>query len=184
MESYQEIRVLPDPEFGAELLMAALFAKFHRALGQFAAGKIGVSFPKYGKNPGDVIRLHSSAEQLAAFGQHPWLKGLHDHIEISAIRDVPSGAKYRCFSRVQVKSNAERLRRRSVKKGWLTEAEALERIPDSKSQVTNLPFIQVKSLSSGETFRLFIRMGQESNVPVAGEFGAYGLSLVATVPWF
>lgn len=184
MESYQEIRVLPDLEFGAELLMAALFAKLHRALGRYAAGKIGVSFPHYAKRPGDIIRLHSRAETLAAFGQIPWLKGLQDHIEVSVIRDVPFGVKYRCFSRVQVKSNAQRLRRRSVKKGWLTEEEALERIPDSKSQVTSLPFIHVKSLSSGETFRLFIHMGEESSVPVDGEFGAYGLSSGATVPWF
>lgn len=184
MESYQEIRVLPDPEFGAELLMAALFAKLHRALGQHAAGKIGVSFPHYARKPGDVIRLHSSGETLAAFGKLPWLKGLHDHIEISAIRDVPFGVKYRCFSRVQVKSNAERLRRRSVKKGWLAEEEAQVRIPDSQLQVTNLPFIQVKSLSSGEGFRLFIRMGEAITAPVGGEFGAYGLSSVATVPWF
>ncbi|AEX51731.1 CRISPR-associated Csy4 family protein [Rahnella aquatilis CIP 78.65 = ATCC 33071] len=184
MESYQEIRVLPDPEFGTELLMAALFAKLHRALGQYAAGKIGISFPHYGHKPGDIIRLHSRADTLTAFSQTLWLKGLNDHVDVSEIRDVPSGAQHCCFSRVQVKSSAERLRRRSVKKGWMSEEEAPERIPDSKSQVTTLPFIQVKSLSTGEAFRLFIRRGALQPVSVKGEFGAYGLSAVATVPWF
>ncbi|MBU9826413.1 type I-F CRISPR-associated endoribonuclease Cas6/Csy4 [Rahnella perminowiae] len=184
MESYQEIRVLPDPEFGTELLMAALFAKLHRALGQYAAGKIGISFPHYGQKPGDIIRLHSNAGTLTAFGQTQWLKGLRDQVDVSEIRDVPSGTQHCCFSRVQVKSNPERLRRRSVKKGWLSEEEALQRIPDSKAQVTALPFIQVKSLSTGEVFRLFIRRGVLQPEPVQGEFGAYGLSAVATVPWF
>lgn len=184
MDSYQEIRILPDPEFGTELLMAALFAKLHRALGQHAAGTIGVSFPHYAQKPGNVIRLHSTAERLKAFGQTLWLKGLNDHVDITEICDVPAGAQYCCFSRVQVKSSAERLRRRSVKKGWLNEAEAPERIPDSKSQATSLPFIQVKSLSTGEAFRLFIRRGALLKEPVEGGFGAYGLSAVATVPWF
>ncbi|MGA5653697.1 type I-F CRISPR-associated endoribonuclease Cas6/Csy4 [Rahnella contaminans] len=184
MESYQEIRILPDLEFGTELLMAALFAKLHRALGQHAAGKIGVSFPHYAKKPGNVIRLHSTAAMLNVLSQTSWLKGLNDHVDITEIRDVPSGAKHCCFSRVQVKSSAERLRRRSVKKGWLSEEEALERIPESKSQTTQLPFIQVKSLSTGESFRLFIRRGVLQPDPVEGAFGAYGLSAVATVPWF
>ncbi|QBJ11439.1 type I-F CRISPR-associated endoribonuclease Cas6/Csy4 [Rahnella aquatilis] len=184
MESYQEIRVLPDPEFGTELLMAALFAKLHRALGQYAAGKIGISFPHYGQKPGDIIRLHSSADTLALFRQTLWMKGLNDHVDISEIRNVPANAQHCCFSRVQVKSSAERLRRRSVKRGRLSEEEARERIPDSKSQVTALPFIQVKSLSTGEAFRLFIRRGALQPEPVAGVFGAYGLSAVATVPCF
>lgn len=184
MDSYQEIRILPDPEFGTDLLMAALFAKLHRALGQHAGGKIGVSFPRYAKKTGDVIRLHGTAQSLTSFSQTLWLKGLNDHIDISDIRGIPAQVKYCCFSRVQVKSSAERLRRRSVKKGWLSEEEALERIPDSKSQVTSLPFIQVKSLSTGENFRLFIRQSALRAVPAEGDFGAYGLSVAATVPWF
>ena len=31
MDHYLEIRVLPDPEFSEEMLMAALMAKLHRA---------------------------------------------------------------------------------------------------------------------------------------------------------
>jgi len=184
MESYQEIRVLPDPEFGSDLLMAALFAKLHRALGQHAAGKIGISFPNYGQKPGDIIRLHGTDAMLTVFGKTLWMKGLNDHVAISEIRDVPADAQHYCFSRVQVKSSAERLRRRSVKRGRLSEEEALERIPDSKSQITSLPFIHVKSLSTGEAFRLFIRRGALLTEPVEGVFGAYGLSAVATVPWF
>ncbi|MDR3433977.1 MAG: type I-F CRISPR-associated endoribonuclease Cas6/Csy4 [Rouxiella aceris] len=184
MDSYQDIRILPDPEFGTELLMAALFAKLHRALGQYAAGQLGVSFPRAAKTPGDILRLHGTAAALESFHQHPWLKGLRDHITLSAIAAIPSEVKYRTVSRVQVKSNAERLRRRSVKKGWLSEEQALARIPDQQSQRTSLPFIQMKSLSNGEAFRVFIKQGELLASPTAGEFSAYGLSSTATVPWF
>lgn len=184
MDSYQDIRLLPDPEFGIELLMAALFAKLHRALGQYAAGKIGVSFPRAGKTPGDRLRLHGSAEVLAEFNLTAWRKGVNDHIESSDINTVPAGVKYRTVSRVQVKSSAERLRRRSVKKGWMTEEQALEHIPDSHSKRCNLPFIALKSLSTGEGFRLFIRQGELRDSPTAGAFGSYGLSGTTTVPWF
>ncbi|MGC6388089.1 type I-F CRISPR-associated endoribonuclease Cas6/Csy4 [Ewingella sp. S1.OA.A_B6] len=184
MDSYQDIRVLPDPEFSSELLMAALFAKLHRALGQYADGKVGVSFPRAGKAPGDILRLHGTAETLAAFNQHPWRKGVNDHIESSEINAVPAGVKYRTVSRIQVKSSADRLRRRSVKKGWLTEDQALEQIPDSRSRSCNLPFITLKSLSTGESFRLFIRQGALRDSPVEGVFSAYGLSATTTIPWF
>ncbi len=58
MDHYIEIRVLPDPEFSEEMLMAALMAKLHRALGQRGKGDIGVSFPAHGIKPGAVLRLH------------------------------------------------------------------------------------------------------------------------------
>lgn len=45
MDHYFDLRVLPDPEFNTEMLMAALFAKLHRALGARGKGDIGVSFP-------------------------------------------------------------------------------------------------------------------------------------------
>ena len=38
MDHYIEIRVLPDPEFSEEMLMSALVAKLHRALGQRGQG--------------------------------------------------------------------------------------------------------------------------------------------------
>lgn len=119
-----------------------------------------------------------------ALNQHPWRKGVNDHIESSEIKPIPSDVKYRTVSRVQVKSNAERLRRRSVKKGWLTEEQSLERIPDSQSKRCHLPFIAVKSLSTGESFRLFILQSELRDSPSTGMFSSYGLSASTTVPWF
>lgn len=184
MDHYLEIRVLPDPEFDTPALLEALFAKLHRALGGVGQGRIGVSFPAAGKTLGDRLRLHGTLASLTEFEQQPWRKGLRDYTAHSGILPIPARVQYRTVRRVQVKSNAERLRRRSVAKGWLTQQQAQERIPEMKSQRCSLPFIRLKSLSSAQVFLLFIEQGTLRDKPTAGQFSAYGLSSQATIPWF
>ncbi|TDB58597.1 MULTISPECIES: type I-F CRISPR-associated endoribonuclease Cas6/Csy4 [Photorhabdus] len=184
MDYYLEIRVLPDLEFGQQDLMAALFAKLHRALGQAGNGRIGVSFPRVGKTLGNTLRIHGASEALNDLQALPWLKGLRDYTEVVDIQPVPKNTQYRCVSRVQVNSSVERLRRRSVKKGWLTEEQARQRIPISKEQRTDLPFLNLKSLSSGQSFPLFVEQGPIEDRPTPGIFSSYGLSASATIPWF
>jgi CRISPR-associated endonuclease Csy4 len=184
MDHYLEIRVLPDPEFTTVALLEALFAKLHRALGRAGQGKIGVSFPNAGKTLGDRLRLHGTLAMLTALEAEQWRKGLRDYSECSEILPVPANVKHRRVQRVQIKSNAERLRRRSVRKGWLTEDEARERIPTDKECRSSLPFIRLKSLSTAQPFLLFIKQGALRDAPESGEFSAYGLSSTATIPWF
>jgi CRISPR-associated endonuclease Csy4 len=116
MDHYLEIRVLPDPEFSEEMLMAALVAKLHRALGQRGQGDIGISFPAYGLKPGPVLRVHGHHQALSELEALSWRKGLSDYCMSSDIQPVPVVNQWRCVSRVQVKSSAQRLMRRSVKK--------------------------------------------------------------------
>ncbi|PQQ36755.1 type I-F CRISPR-associated endoribonuclease Cas6/Csy4 [Photorhabdus luminescens] len=184
MDYYFEIRVLPDPEFSQQSLMEALFAKLHRALGQVGNGRIGVSFPCARKTLGDTLRIHGANEALNDLQSLSWLKGLRDYTEVIDIRPIPKDARYRHVSRVQVKSSAERLRRRSIKKGWLTEEQALQRIPISKEQRSDLPFLFLKSLSSGQSFLLFVEQGPIEDKSTQGVFSSYGLSSSATIPWF
>ncbi len=184
MDHYLEIRVLPDPEFSEPLLMAALFAKLHRALGARGQGDIGVSFPEYGKTPGAVLRLHGSHAALNELEAGRWRAGLNDYCRCSTITPVPAVSRWRVVSRVQVKSSPERLLRRSVRKGWLSEEQAEARRQTMAIQQTTLPYLSLKSLSSGQSFRLFIRHGDILPVPVAGRFSSYGLSVQATIPWF
>ncbi|MGX5025787.1 type I-F CRISPR-associated endoribonuclease Cas6/Csy4 [Enterobacter asburiae] len=184
MDHYIEIRVLPDPEFSEEMLMAALVAKLHRALGQRGKGDIGVSFPAHGIKPGPVLRLHGQQQALSDLESRIWRNGLSDYCVASEIKPVPAVRQWRCVSRVQVKSSAQRLMRRSVKKGWLTEEEAQQRLQTMQEARTDLPWLNVRSLSTDQTFRLFIRHGELLSAPVAGTFTTYGLSATATVPWF
>ena len=184
MKHYIEIRLLPDTEFSPSLLMNALFAKFHRALAEAGHGEIGVSFPQAQKTLGDTVRLHGSQGALQRLMAIGWLKGLADYTRVTAITAVPDNCRYRIVKRVQVKSSVERMYRRSVKKGWLSADEAVARMDSSKEQQLRLPFVQLKSNSSGQAFRLFIQQGKFLDAPVKGGFSAYGLSDVATIPWF
>jgi len=74
--------------------------------------------------------------------------------------------------------------RRSVKKGWINEEEAQQRIRTMEEARTDLPWLNLRSLSTGQSFRLFIRHGELLSAPVVGMFSTYGLSATATVPWF
>ncbi|RWR00500.1 CRISPR-associated protein Csy4 [[Pantoea] beijingensis] len=184
MDHFQDIRVLPDPEFSDTMLMAALFAKLHRALGARNRGDIGVSFPQHNTLLGNVMRLHGTQAALTELEAMAWRKGLRDYCETTAVMQVPEKVQYRTVSRVQVKSSAARLMRRSVRKGWLTAQEAEQKRLVTDEQRTSLPFIAMNSLSTGQAFRLFIRHGEPGTQAIAGDFSSYGLSASATIPWF
>ncbi|WP_312584650.1 type I-F CRISPR-associated endoribonuclease Cas6/Csy4 [Atlantibacter sp.] len=184
MDHYLEIHVLPDPEFSEEMLMAALVAKLHRALGSRGKGDIGISFPSFGLKPGPRLRVHGTQSALKELESMAWRKGLHDYCLCTELMPVLEIKGWRCVSRVQVKSNPQRLLRRSVRKGWLTEEEARQRSLMITEQFSDLPWLNMRSLSTGQCFRLFVCHGEIQPKPIAGEFSSYGLSPTATVPWF
>ena len=184
MGHFIEICLLPDTEFPTSLLMNALFAKIHRALAEAGHGEVGVSFPHVQKTLGDTIRLHGSQvalEQLTSVG---WLKGLTDYTHVTVITTVPENCKHRVVKRVQAKSSVERMYRRSIKKGWLSEEEAEVKMNAGKDHQLKLPYVQLKSRSTAQSFNLFIQQGKVVDSPAPGVFSAYGLSDVATIPWF
>jgi CRISPR-associated endonuclease Csy4 len=86
--------------------------------------------------------------------------------------------------RVQAQSSADRIRRRQMKRHGWTEEEARARIADSVEQQLALPYLTLRSQSTGQHFRLFIDHLPCQPAPVAGPFNAYGLSSTATIPWF
>jgi len=189
MDHYVDIDVQPDPEFPAHQLMSALYAKLHRALvlRQGAGAGIGVSFPGFdaqGTYLGTRLRLHGTLAALAELLESDWLTGMRDHVALTPPRPVPPDTGHRLVKRVQVKSSPERLRRRLMRRHGFDEREACERIPDKLAQRTNLPFVALRSMSTGQPFMLFIEHGPVQPGAVAGGFNAYGLSQGATIPWF
>jgi len=188
MESYINITLLPDPEFPAPMLMNALFAKLHRVLVKIKSDGIGISFPSVNeKKPtlGDQLRLHGTAVALQNLQAQNWLQGMRDHLETSEIEQVPANAQHRQIKRVQVKSSAERLRRRYSKRHQgVTEQDAAELIPITVEKRLTQPYLQLKSESSGQSFRLFLQHQPPQAEAVAGAFNCYGISQTATIPWF
>ena len=187
---YIDITLLPDPEFSHAHLLGALLSKLHRALVQRKASDIGVSFPQHVNAPlgkrtlGAVLRLHGSQAALQALMEEPWLKGMRDHVQVSDLAAVPADTQHRMVQRRQFKTNADRLRRRRMARKGETAEQAAVAIPDTVERKPNLPFVQLRSSSTGQPFCLFVEHGPLQPQAVAGSFNTYGLSLSATVPWF
>jgi CRISPR-associated endonuclease Csy4 len=187
MAHYLDLHLRPDPEFSPTHLLAALYAKLHRALVRLQASSIGVSFPghdKPGHRLGDCMRLIGPADDLAQLMALGWLSGMQDHVNLSSTSPVPANATHRTLHRVQAKSSPDRLRRRQMKRHGLTAGQALVQVPDSIGARLDVPFVQLTSASTGQTFRLFLRLGPPQPTAVAGSFNSYGLSTAATIPWF
>jgi CRISPR-associated endonuclease Csy4 len=187
MDHYVDLTLLPDPETAQPHLLAALFSKLHLALVAQHSEHIGISFPAMQPDRqwlGNCVRLHGSHANLTGFMAAFGLTGLRDHVRITAVQPVPENLHFRTVSRVQAKSNPERLRRRQMRRHGLDAAQALVRVPDTAAQRLDLPFLQLRSQSTHQSFRLFIRHGTLQNTATTGTFGAYGLSATTTVPWF
>ncbi|MFZ5521676.1 MAG: type I-F CRISPR-associated endoribonuclease Cas6/Csy4 [Pseudomonadota bacterium] len=187
MDHYIDIRLRPDPESPSHHLMSALYSRLHRALVQLRCDDVGVSFPAMRREPptlGDRLRLHGGLHRLQELQRLPWLGSVADHVDVSELAAVPPGARHRRVQRVQAKSNVERLRRRYMRRHGVDAATARERLPESVARTVDLPFVQVRSASTGQTFRMFLSHGPIQPEQVPGAFNAYGLSTTGTVPWF
>lgn len=184
---YVDLTVVPDSETGIAPLMGALYDRLHRALVEQRIDNLGVSFPQYSaipRNLGDTLRLHGSEATLNAFLSSDWLRGMRDHVRSTGVAAVPVEALHRTVGRRQFKSNVERLRRRRMKRKGETAEQAARAIPDSAAEKPNLPYVHLRSLSTGQPFCLFIALGPLSAEPSRGGFNSYGLGEGSTIPWF
>lgn len=186
MDHYLDIRVLPTPEIAEPHVLNVLAGKLHLVLAEMQSDDIGVSFPRFQLDPprlGNLLRLHGSRARLEQLMQRPWTAGVTDYIRVGEVTAVPTTKSHCTVRRVQVRSSADRIRRRQMRRhGWSLE-EARARIPDTIERRLNLPFLSLRSSSTGQLFRIFIEQRQ-SDSPVPGRFNTYGLSQAATVPWF
>lgn len=181
---YIDITLLPDPEFDHAHLLGALLAKLHRALVQLQAGDIGISFPRYrARSLGSALRMHGTQAGLQRLMDQPWLQGMRDHVQIATLAPVPPSTQHCTVQRRQFKTSAERLRRRRMQRKGETAEQAAAAIPDSVEQVPDLPYVQLRSASTGQAFCLFIDQ-KYGPAQAEGSFNTYGLGQGATVPWF
>lgn len=193
---YQEITLIKQEEIAIYFIWSKLYTQLHLALVEFKnynfKSNIGISFPEYCFNEekgtgflGTKLRLFAdSEEELQKFGVMHWLERLNDYVHISSIREVPIHkiTGYAIFSRKQVKTNANRLARHRVKRGDIDFDEAVRRYQNVIT-LSDLPFVQFKSLSNQHTFRLFIQKENKDCAEI-GSFSSYGLSTDATIPEF
>ncbi|OAI02426.1 hypothetical protein A1353_16685 [Methylomonas methanica] len=212
MRFYLEITLLPNPELGLNFLWSKVFQQLHLGFVEMQneerRGAIGIGFPKYRAEEkrlslGDKCRLFADDEStLQRFNATQRLARLSDYVHCTGVRPVPDKLLgYAVYRRAQPKTNPERLARRYARRHGLDLATALNMTVEVRAAAENeayplafrycdmlkpsvaLPFIRLQSLSGGQTFCLWVAK-TETTAPVAGNFNAYGLSSVATVPEF
>jgi len=171
---------------------------------------IGLSFPEYKMGEkfgvlGSKLRLFAADEAaLTRFDVTKRLSRLSDYVHCTGIRPVPGAVKgYAVYKREQPKTGRERLARRFAKRHNLDyetafngkvelcakhdNATEYQKVLMSYSQmphkIITTPFIRLKSLSSGNTFCLWIKKTEVAEFS-GGTFSRYGLSASATVPDF
>ena len=195
MTHYQELTLLQHEDVPLFALWGKVYTQIHLALTELqaalGAGKVGVAFPEYrfdaetqSGHLGCKLRVFAddaAVLQQLNLAQH--LRRYADYVQLSAVAAVPAEHGLACYARVQVKSGAERAARRLIKRhpelNYETELARLQAL----SVYSVLPFIQLNSLSSKQTFRLFIAKTAALEAQT-GDFGTYGLSNTATVPDF
>jgi len=193
MKYYLDITLLPDAEANLGFLWQKVYQQVHLALverktsGQ--TSEVAVSFPEYGNNKfplGSKLRLISDTEtKLQQLDIGKWLNRLSDYTHFTSIKEVPSTVnQFVYFKRKQLDTNIERMARRRMKRKGETIDQAMKHLTGFIDKESNLPFINMKSLSENKTFRLFIER-EIVEQPKAGLFTCYGLSKkTTTVPWF
>ncbi len=113
-----------------------------------------------------------------------WLQGMRDHVQVSGVLPIPEVAQYCVVSRRQFKTNADRLRRRRMQRKGESYEQAVQAIPHSIERKPNLPFVMLRSQSTGQAFALFIAQSEVLSEPLQGSFNTYGLGQNASIPWF
>lgn len=195
MKYYQDIKLLQTTEDICALLWQKVYTQVHLALVEAKDSdnkvQVAISFPEYCYEErktrciGNKLRLfarsHAVLQQLDIMRR---LSNLTDYVASTAINEVPMNKhlRYVQFRRCHIKGNPEKLARRYAKRHRISFDEAIKYYQNT-SYVSDLPYIQLKSLSNQQDFRLYIEKREHSELIQDG-FSTYGLSSVSTVPEF
>lgn len=183
MDYYIDIKIKPDLDMRESTLMNLVYNKLHKALVKLKTEEIGVSFPNYQIKLGRLLRLHGDKTNLHNLQNLNWLGGIAGYCKISDVKHVPATVKYRRVSRIRTnmsKSKLKRLKRRND----VTLNKEKNYKAKMFSQGLDNPYLDLKSKSTEQKHRRFIHFGSLLDQPATGKFNSYGLSKVATVPWF
>jgi CRISPR-associated endonuclease Csy4 len=194
MKYYIEITLIENLDINLFSLWSKVFQQIHLGLVEIQNEQkrvpIGISFPDYVAREkfnilGSKLRLFAPDETtLARFDAVKWLERLSDYVHCTGIRPVPEKLSgYAVYQRVQPQASKEVLARRFAKRHPVAFEEALARYALMEQSLPTLPYIRLKSLSSGNDFCLWIKK-QQADEPAGSSFNTYGLSSSSTVPEF
>lgn len=183
MDSYIEIQLKPDAEMREAELSSKVFTKFHKALVGLKTNQIGISFPQVNLKLGRVFRIHGDASLLNDLQGLNWLGPLNGYCKLSDILTVPENTQHRIVSEKRSNLSKAKLRRLIVRGSIDKEGEKRYKVK-MLSQGFNNPYLDLFSSSTEQIHRKFFEFSDLKSEPVNGTFDSYGLSKVATIPWF
>jgi len=177
-----DIEALPTPETSTAVLLSGLFEQLHRELVARELTTVGISFPdaQAGTGLGSRLRLHGPQEALRSLAEMSWLARVRDYYRIEAVRAVPADHALRLVRRLQPNLSASKVRR-LLARGSVTETRAAELLDTCRS--LDAPFVQIRSSSSGQRFRLFFEQ-VPTTVPIGASSTFNGYGFGGAVPWF
>lgn len=191
---YEDLILLPDQEISVSFLMGKVISALHlicieseHAIG---AVNIGLAFPRYSKEKrslGNVVRLYAqNPDTLRNSSSDSRIRRLDDYIRKGEITPVPSAVQgYVQYRRMQFKENKARLIRRHAKRHDLDINQATKQYTDYKIPANDLPYVKLNSLSSQQSFRLYIdEVRLETKNDNTLVFSSYGLTKSGVLPYF
>ena len=188
MDSYCELKALPNPEIIESAVVAELMQTLHHLLPQFD-GRIGLDFPAYNQDRtlGGIIRMLGQKEDIQTL--HALLSGhraIQDYALLTALSNIPAGIeRYASYQRQHARGNSRYQRQKQRHESRGTWSEALEEALRKKCMnPVHLPHVKLRSASTSQKFMLFIKR-KSSLKPQSGSFNGYGLAEKgSTVPVF
>ncbi len=183
MDNYINIQLKPDAKKPINWLLNEIYTKLHKALCDLSATDIGVSFPKVGVTLGGVLRLHSTEQRLKQLMQLNWLGGMSGYCEVSEVLGVPDNCQYRTLGRLKPAMSQSKLNR-LIKRGTIQPQQVKDYRAKMFSKGLDNPYLEIQSGSNGQRYRRYIQFGELRDASVSGAFDQFGLSKIATVPWF
>jgi CRISPR-associated endonuclease Csy4 len=183
MKFYLDIQVQPDAEMAENILMNKVYSKLHKALYDLNSTAIGISFPSYKVMLGNVIRVHGAEDKVIALQATQWLGGLSGYCQVSAIQEIPNQVTYRTIARKQANMTNAKLKR-LLKRGSISKEDAKQYTAKMFTQGFDNAYFELESTSNNQLYRRYIEFGNLQEQKTSGNFDSFGLSKVATIPWF
>jgi len=180
-DSYLDIIARPEADTTASVLLSGLFEQLHLEFVARRLSTVGVSFPdaQFKLGLGKCLRLHGPNDVIASLAAMPWLDRASDYYRVGVPRDVPLDHKMYVVRRLQPKLSAAKVRR-LVARGSVSE-ESGEQLLEGRQQL-DAPYVQIKSGSSGQRFRLFFEQVPVEPSTARIDFNTYGFG--KSIPWF
>ncbi len=183
MDYFIDIKIKPDAEMRENVLLNKVYTKFHKRLCDLVSTDIGVSFPEYTIMLGKSLRIHGTNQRLQELQSKNWLGDLSGYCKIIEIRQIPEQVGYRTISRIQTNMTSAKLKR-LIKRGSIKPEEIKCYKAKMFQNGIDNAYLELESTSNGNRHRRYLLFGELQNNAVTGKFDQFGLSKIATVPWF